>query len=72
MLIIKLIAPFTVINGNKAGVDFVLIQPPLQSHVNYVVLMLIAHNFRTKTEEVCIKTIFAQGQPHIHSRAIGY
>ena len=61
-----------VIDGNKAGVDFVSIQPPLQSHVNYVVLMLIGHNFRTKTEEVCIKTIFAQGQPHIHSRAIGY
>lgn len=66
------LVPFKVIDGNKAGVDFVLIQPPLQSHVNYVVLMLTGHNFRTKTEEVCIKTIFAQGQPHIHSRAIGY
>ena len=67
------LVPFKVIDGNKAGVDFVLIQPPLQSHVNYVVLMLIGDNFHTKTEEVCIKTIFAQGQPlHIHSRAIGY
>lgn len=66
------LVPFKVIDGNKAGVDFALIQPPLQSHVNYVVLMLTGHNFRTKTEEVCIKTIFAQGQPHIHSRAIGY
>ena len=40
VLVITKIAHFTVTCGIEAGVDLVLIQPFLPSHVNHVVLML--------------------------------
>ena len=48
------ITHFTVINGNKVGVDLVFqIQTDLFSYVNHVVLM---HNFHKKTKDSFIKT----------------
>ena len=58
---------FTVMNGNEAGVDLVLIQPFLLSYVNLVVLsqlVFFKHNFHKKTKEVCIKR---WSTPALHS-----
>ena len=51
-----LITHFTVIYGNKDGVDLVLIQPFLLSYVNHVVLLLTSIFKHKKTKEVCIET----------------
>ena len=54
----------TVIGGNEAGVDIVLIQPFLLYYVNHVFLIqtgIFEHNFHKKRKEVCIKTRSTSG-----------
>ena len=54
----------TVIGGNEAGVDIVLIQPFLLYYVNHVFLIetgIFKHNFHKKRKEVCIKTRSTSG-----------
>ena len=62
-----LAAPFTVVSGNEARVDAVLIQPFLLYYVNHVIFVLtiiIMRNFHEKRREICINT---SSPPSLHS-----
>ena len=69
VLVITKIAHFTVTCGIEAGVDLVLIQPFLPSHVNHVVLML--NSIFERNLFVSKFFVSKQGQPqsHVQSKA---